>query len=222
MNRWKLHGRWVALHPHLATFISVRSAECDLLARGVFTEVAVCLFASIRTVCVCVRSFYLRSTLEEVRNVWQQWQWKSPALGYSPVRVCVFIGHGPFECTGVRMGSVCGKYFDHIPKMMINKGTMVDHKNTACSHLLSVSRLWGITHFRSDFKSLLQCYFSFRCLLYHCSCNRVQQWHHNCLSVALQIKPKSKGETGIKGFVWSFFPYSKKVCTGTETQKETK
>lgn len=50
--------------------------------------------------------------------------------------VCVFIGHGPFECTGVMMGSVCGKVFDQIPKKIINKDTMVDHKNTACSHLI--------------------------------------------------------------------------------------
>lgn len=92
-----------------------------------------CLFASIRTVCVreklLSQVFFGRSekclaamTLE-VPSTWLQ-----PC-------VCVFIGHGPFECTGVRMGSVCGKYFDHIPKKIINKDTMVDHKNTACSHI---------------------------------------------------------------------------------------
>lgn len=33
--------------------------------------------------------------------------------------VCARLGNGPFECTGAGMGSVCGRYFVHIPEMRL-------------------------------------------------------------------------------------------------------
>lgn len=80
---------------------------------------------------VCARLFYLKSYLEEVRNTWQHQHWKSPAFGHSSVCACVclclcvytnvsiLIGNGPFECIGAGMGSVCGRYFVHLSKMVI-------------------------------------------------------------------------------------------------------
>lgn len=57
------------MYPRLATFISVGSAERDLLAGGVFIEVAMRSLAALRTVRVCarvrmcVRSSYLQYSL---------------------------------------------------------------------------------------------------------------------------------------------------------------
>lgn len=98
-----------------------------------------CVCLLLLELCVCAWEASISGLL------WKKWETfgsndsGSPQHLATALCVCVFIGHGPFECTGVRMGSSCGKYFDHIPKKMINKGTMVDHKNTACSHLISVT-----------------------------------------------------------------------------------
>ena len=103
-------------------------------------------------VCVCVRerSSYLKSSLEDVRSTWQQWQWKSPALGHGSVCVCVCQCVSVCVCALRKRSiwmywswdgiSVWEVFCSYTRNEIIKEQTMLDHRNTACSHLTSVSQ----------------------------------------------------------------------------------
>lgn len=113
---------------------------CSLASPGI-VHVRACL-------CLCVRSLYLRSSLEVVRNLWQHWQWKSPALGHSSVSVSVCVclmGYGPFVCAGVRTGSVCGRYLVRTPR----KRLLTRSKAWPQEHSLFQSYIGDLVHLGS-------------------------------------------------------------------------
>lgn len=80
-----------------------------------------CLLASLRTLHMRASDArseeYLAATTVEVPSTWPQ---PSVCICAGVLSVSVHIGNGPFECTG-GMGSVCGRYFVHKPKMRLGR-----------------------------------------------------------------------------------------------------
>lgn len=95
---------WLLLEPHTYVRESVCKSVCKTFLSQVLlgrseehlaapTLEVPCIWPQLR-VCMCVR-----------------------ACVYT--NVSILIGNGPFECIGAGMGSVCGRYFVHLSKMVI-------------------------------------------------------------------------------------------------------
>lgn len=80
----------------------------------------------------CVTSSYLRSAVEEVVHIWQEWQWKSPALGHSSLSrsLCVCSSE-KVHLKGLGWDQCVGGVWRYTRRKIINMQIMAGHRNVA-------------------------------------------------------------------------------------------
>lgn len=84
----------------------------------------------------CVTSSYLRSAVEEVVNIWQERQWKSPALGHSSLSLSLSLcacSSEKVHLKGLELGwdQCVGGVWRCTRRKIINMQTMADPRNVA-------------------------------------------------------------------------------------------